>query len=345
MSVSRRKWLLAGIILVPIAADLLAATVAPSAFWSEFLPTLYYAGIVIGGLQFGWRAGLSLALLSAVSHTLIARLLLASPILRLEAAVLAFLVVGFAFLEDRRRSSPPPTKPEPHPLGASGGEECIQQVAAIASELLREIRTPFASVEGAAYILEESGADLENRREFVDIIRFECRRVNRILSEMEECTEVVPLKCAPTDAATVLGEVVRLSALGHPDPAICLRIEVAPDLPPLWCDATRVEQTMVPFVTSAMDGMTGGGEILLSAAREGDHARIQLRTLGQTIQGGDPYSGRGQYSSTFDASSGVRILAARRNILQHGGTIAVEEIGHIKKLSSLTLPLYNGSRA
>lgn len=342
---SNRKWVLIPLLVVPVAADLMAATMSPAGFWSEFLPTLYYAGIVIAGVQFGWKAGLSLALASGISHTLIARLLLASPIIRLEASVLAFLVVGFAFIEDRRRTGKqlPPVKKEPSSLGVVERKECVEQVASIASELLREVRTPFASIEGAAYILEEGGSDIESRREFVEIIRCECRRVNRILSEMEECTEVIPLKCSATDAATVLGEVVRLSALGHPDPAISLRIEVAPDLPPLWCDAPRVEQTMVPFVTSAMSGMTGGGEILLSASRDGDQARIQLRTLGQTIQGADPFSGRGQYSSTFDASSGVRVLAARRTILQHGGTITIEEAGHIKKLSSLTVPLYNGT--
>jgi signal transduction histidine kinase len=346
MSSSTRRGLLVALIVVPAVADLLAATASPSGFWSEFLPALYYAGIVIAGLQFGWKAGLSVALLSGICHTVIGRVVLASPVVRLEASVLAFLVVGFAFLEDRRRSAAQiqTPKPAPSPLGSPQGKQYVEQVSSMASELLREIRTPFASIEGAAYILEEGGADNpENRREFVEIIRSECRRVNRVLSDIEACTELIPLKCTPTDAATVLGEVMRLSALGHPDPAVSLRIEIASDLPPLWCDAIRVEQTMVPFVTSAMSGMTSGGEILLSAAREGNQARIQLRTLGQTIQGGDPFSGRGQYSSTFEADSGIRVLAARRTILQHGGTIAVEENGYIKRLSSLTLPLYNGS--
>jgi signal transduction histidine kinase len=345
MSLSSRIGVLIALIVVPVVADLLSATASPSGFWAEFLPTLYYAGIVIGGLQFGWKTGLSLALLSAICHSVIGRVLLASPIMRLEASVLAFLVVGFAFIEERRRSAPQTTlKSVPAPLGAGEEKQCVEQISSLASELLRELRTPFASIEGAAYILEEGGADNdESRREFVEIIRSECRRVNRILSDIEECTEIIPLKCTRTDAATVLGEIMRLSALGHPDPAVSLRIEVAPDLPPLWCDAVRVEQTMVPFVTSAMSGMTGGGQILLSAVREGDQARIQLRTLGQTIQGADPFTGRGQYSATFEADSGIRVLAARRTILQHGGTIAVEENGHIKKLSSLTLPLYNGS--
>jgi signal transduction histidine kinase len=337
-----RKWILP-IMAIPIVADLISALTHASAFWSDFLPALYYAAIVFAGIRFGWRTGLGVALLSGASHAMIGGLISGNSLLRLEASVLAFLVVGFALIEERRKSPAPvmPSKPPPE-SGMAETKECVEQVSAIAAELLREIRTPFASIEGAAYILEENTTEIENRKEFVEIIRCECRRINRVLSEMEECTEIIPLKPSPTDAATLLAEVVRLSALGNPDPGVSLRIEVAPDLPPLWCDATRIEQTLVPFVTSAISGMTGGGELLLSARRDDSQARIQLRVLQQTIHGADPFSGAGRFSSTFDASSGVRVLAARRTVLQHGGTMAVEQTGYTKRLSFLTLPLYNG---
>jgi signal transduction histidine kinase len=339
-----RKWVLIALILTAAAGDLVAATVSPPGFWSQFLPNLYYAAIVIAGLEYGWKIGLGFAIASAVSHAIIDTLFVTRDLLPLRAPAVAFLIVGFAFFERRRSAEKNRAEPGQTPLRPDG-RESVEQVAEIASELLREVRTPVASIEGAAYILEESGPDLENQKEFVEIIRCECQRLNRILAEVEECTEVIPLRRAVTDAATLLGEVVRLSALGHPDPAISLKIEVAPDLPPLWCDQQRVEQSLVPFVTSAMSGMSAGGQILLAARREGDQARIQIRVLDQTIQAADPLVGRGQYSSTFEASSGVRVLAARRTILQHGGTIAVEQSGHMKRLSSLTLPLYNKQAA
>jgi hypothetical protein len=99
----------------------------------------------------------------------------------------------------------------------------------------------------------------------------------------------------------MLGEVIRLAAMEHLDPAISLRIE---------------------------DG----------------HARIQLRVQGQTLRSSDPAEGRGAYSSTFDASGGVRILAARRTVLQQGGTITLDQTGPLKKMISLTLPLYQDQK-
>jgi hypothetical protein len=93
-----------------------------------------------------------------------------------------------------------------------------------------------------------------------------------------------------------------------------------------------------------MLGMPGGGEILLAANRKNGHTRIQLRVLGQTLRSSDPEEGRGTYSSTFDAPGGVGILAARRTVLQQGGTITLDQTGPLKKMVCLTLPLYRGQR-
>jgi signal transduction histidine kinase len=330
--------------IVPVLADFTSAFLT-SGFWSQFLPSLYYSCIVIAGLEFGWKAGLGLALYGGISHALIARFLLTSPFVRLEAQLLAFLVVGFAFLEERRRAwARQKEARKPLELGVRT-DLCLDQVSTMLQELVREIGTPFASIEGAAFILDEDSAPQNKREEFVGIIVNECRRVHHILSKLSESAVTVPLECRPTDASAMLGEVVRRAALEHPDPEVSLRIEVAPDLPPLWCDAERIEQAITPFVASAMSALSAGGEILLAADGQNGQARIQLRILGQTIRGGDPAEGRGSYSSTFDEPSGLRVLEARRTMLQHGGTITLDQTGHLRRLLLLTLPLYNNSTA
>jgi signal transduction histidine kinase len=347
-AVSRRRWLLVLALFIPIVADIGANLFSRSQFWPAFLPSLYYAGIVIAGLEFGWKAGLGAALLGAISHSLITEQLSRSPFTQVKAHLLAFLIVGFALVEERReardrRNHVGDRLPE-HPGEPIRPEECVEQVSALASELLRQVRTPFASIEGAAFILGENSTTPDKRCEFLGIIMNACKRVDAILSELDACTEIIPLACRPTDASSMLGEVIRLAAMEHPDPAISLRIEVAPDLPQMWCDPIRIQQTMVPFVTGVMLGMPGGGEILLAANRQNGHARIQLKVLGQTVRSSDPAEGRGAYSSTFDAPGGVRILAARRTVLQHGGTITLDQTGTLKKMVSLTLPLYLGQQ-
>jgi signal transduction histidine kinase len=336
----RGKWLLAALVLVPVAADLLSALAPHSDFWPRFLPGVYYACIVIAGLEFGWKTGLGVAMISGILHAIIGRMLTASPYVQLEAQLLAFLIVGFALFELRRHDSEQRGQIARAATRDSQSDACLDLVSAMTHELLGQIRTPFASIEGAAFIAAQPCEPRAKREEFLGIIMKECKRIQGILFDLEESTEMVALSCRPTDASSILSEVARMAAMEFPEPNISLRIEVAPDLPLLWCDPVQIEQTMAPFVTGAMQSIGGSGEILLAADRKNGHARLQMRILEQTVRGSDPAAGVGSFSSTFQAPQGTRVLAARRTALQHGGTITFDETGHLKKLICLTLPLY-----
>jgi signal transduction histidine kinase len=338
--VLHRKWIFALLALMPVIVDIVVTAILRTGFWFPLVPGIYYACIVIVGLDFGWKAGLGLAVFAGAAHALISDLFFPEAVSQLGPQALAFLVVGFALLEQRKLLADRVLQaPVTQPVRPS---EYLDQLSTIACEVLRQIRTPFASIEGAAFLVGQDSTPANKREEFVGIIVNECKRVDDILSELKESAEIIPLACRPIDASSILREVIRLAAMEQPDPSISLRLEVSGDLPPLWCDPVRVQQAIVPFVISEMKGMHDGGEILLAADRQNGYGRIQLKVLGQTVRGSDAAAGRGSYSSTFDAHGGVRILGARRTALQHGGTITLDQTGHLTKLLSLTLPLYNG---
>ena len=338
------KWLLAALGIVPVIADLLSTLASPSGFWAPFLQSLYYPAIVIGGLTFGWKAGLALACVAGFCHPVIFSLLMGSPWMRLEGQVLAFLVVGFAFVEERRRATERIRVRTPEGPGLIDSRACAEQLSELSAEILRQIRTPLASIEGATFLLKDNVSELGNPAEFIDIIARECRRVQGVLDEIAACAEVHPLTCEATDVESILSEAVRLSALEVPDPSISLRTEIAANLTLVWCDRRQIVEVLVSFVVGTMKAMSGGGELLLSAERLDHQARIRLSVLDQTVRAIDPASGRGAFSSTFDPSSGLRLLAARRTLLQHGGSVQMAPVGHLKKLQSITLPLYNRQR-
>jgi signal transduction histidine kinase len=342
------KWPILALAIVPAAADLLAALASHSVFWPQFAQGLYYAAIVIAGLEFGWKVGLGLACFAGVAHSLIANLLLSSSIVSLQAQVLAFLVVGFALIEERRRATARLTRAraaEPVSTGAYlESQVCVEQVFEIAFELIREIRTPLASIEGAAFILQENGLDGSKSAEFFDIIRKECRRVKHTLTEISACTEVLPLHFQATDMGSMLAEVVHLAAREVPDPAIAIRTEVDSNLPRVWCDKTQILNLIVPFVVRAMQSMPDGGEIMLAVDQKDGLARIQLKVLRQTLRASHVAQRGDLFTSVYDTAADLRLLSARRTLLQHGGSISVDRTGTHKMLSSMTIPLYNGQR-
>lgn len=338
-----RRRLFALLASLPVLADLLITSFVHSAFWSQLLPSFYYGAIIIAGLTLGWKAGLGMAFISGVAHSLIGYFLGANAIARLEAQLIAFLVVGFALIEERRRANRQGERTSGKALESGPmipPEVCTEQLSAIASELISEARAPLSSIEGASFILEED-PELPHPEEFIQIIRRECSRLSHAFAEISASTQALHLNREPTDISTVLGEVVRLSSLEIPAPTIDLRTEVAPNLPQVWCDKTAISRAIAPFVTSAMNSMPSGGEIMLFAERQNGQARIHLKVLGQTVRASDVAAGRGPHSATFDLEGGLRIVAARRTLLQHGGMLQVEQAGRAKKLVFFTLPLYN----
>jgi signal transduction histidine kinase len=339
------KWLFVALAVCPVIAELISTNASPQGFWVYFVPSLYYVSIVIGGLAIGWKAGLALACIAGFSHAIISHFLMSGPLIRLEAELLAFLIVGFAFVEERRKATKRIVQLAPH-RGWVDAKTCVEQVSEIATELLRQIRTPLASIEGAAFILKEEGSGLANPAEFVEIIERECRRVNAVLAEVNACTQARPLTCEAADLGSILAETARLAALEVPDPHISLRTEVAPNLPLVWCDKRQILEVLVPFVATTMRALSqGGGEVLLAADEVDGQARIRISVLGQTLRASDPAAGYGAFSSAFDEAGGLRLLAARRTVLEHGGTIQIAQTGSQKRLQFVTIPLYNGQRA
>jgi len=343
------NWLFAMLLVIPVMADLLSTVVSPLGFWAPFLQSLYYLAIVVGGLVLGWKAGLTLACFAGLCHAMISHFLLASSWMRLEGQVLAYLVVGFAFVEERRWANERVQFQAPDGIGFRDSRSCAEQLSELTAEILHQVRTPLASIEGAAFLLKNDEPGLGNPAEFIDIIGSQCGRVQAVLDEIAACAETHPLTCKPTDVESMLSEAVRRSALQVPDPTISLRTEIAANLPPVWCDREQIIEVLVSFVAGTMKTMSGGGGLLLAADPMGCQARIRLSILDQTVRAIDPASGSGAFSSTFDPTSGLRELAAWRTLLQHGGSVQMvpashTPAGHARRLHFITLPLYDRQR-
>jgi hypothetical protein len=81
----------------------------------------------------------------------------------------------------------------------------------------------------------------------------------------------------------------------------------------------------------------GPGDGMESRPRRWGRFRNISRCNRRPVRRGHTQSASGQRGP-----GGIRLLAARRTVLQHGGRITLDQSGQMKKLISPTLPLYNG---
>ena len=191
---------LRGLILAAVLITGILQFVTPltATHWIYILQRLYYIPIVLAGLSMGLRGGLGIALLSGIAF------MAGTPSIWtvskvdvldqcLEACVFC-LVGGVAgALTDRRRKQDQALRETTEELRQAHQElhanfegmkraERLYALGQMSAGLAHEIRNPLASIEGAAAVVQRERESEERRREFLEIIQKESRRLNQLLT-------------------------------------------------------------------------------------------------------------------------------------------------------------------
>ena len=163
--------------------------------------------------------------------------------------------------------------------------------AALLTSISHDLKTPLASVLGAASALRDLSGKLGDaeRSDLLGTIIDESERLNRFIANLLDMTKlesgaVVP-NTARHDLADIIGTVLRRAGkilVRHP-----VTLDVAPDLPMLDLDAVLFEQVLFNLLDNAAKYAAADTPILLRAARDADHVVLQIVDEGEGIAPGD----------------------------------------------------------
>ena len=147
-------------------------------------------------------------------------------------------------------------------------------LAEVAAQLAHEIKNPLGGIRGAAQLL---GSDVgAEGRELTDLIQAEVARVTRLVERLEHLADTRPLARDPVNLHEVLHHVRKL-ARGFA-PALRLREEYDPSLPPVAGDREALIQLFLNLVKNAAEATANQGEITLVTAFRHGH-RLDGRAL------------------------------------------------------------------
>lgn len=164
------------------------------------LQCLYYLPIIGAAVWFGWKGGLFAAVWAGGCYVpYIFTMVHDEPAYAASqyAEIVLFFFVGivtgvFSTRERRQRSEllmATRQLNETHRNLEMSIEQVrradrLSAIGQLAASLAHEIRNPLASMEGAIDILERHAESAEEREEFLGIIKKECLRLNRLLSDL-----------------------------------------------------------------------------------------------------------------------------------------------------------------
>ena len=219
-------------------------------------------------------------------------------------------------------------------------KERLVSLGRLASGMAHEIKNPLNAISMSAQRLKREFTPEKDKDEyyrFIDIMRGELTRVNRIVEEFLTSTRShVPF--VGENLYTIAEELIMVLTEKARTQNMELKNRIAPTLT-LECQKERLKQALYNLVLNGMEAMKNGGTVELSAEVKGKNVELLVKDSGPGIRVENIRSIFEYHYTTKDKGMGLGLPISYMIIKDHGGDLkAVSEDGKGATFV-ITLPL------
>jgi two-component system sensor histidine kinase KdpD len=233
-------------------------------------------------------------------------------------------------------------------------EEAQQAQVRIETERLRnsllssvshDLRTPLATITGAATTMLDSGAklDTKTRQELLESVREEADRLNRLVQNLLEMTRLESGALQLRKEWHPLEEVIgaALSRLGKQLGDRRVDTQLPPDLPLVPIDDVLVEQVLVNLLDNAVKYTPSSSPIRILATSTGEAVTVEVADHGPGLPRGeeDKVFEKFYRAGTGGHGAGLGLAIAQGIVKAHGGHIWAQNLPEGGVAFLFTLPL------
>jgi signal transduction histidine kinase len=200
----------------------------------------------------------------------------------------------------------------------------LAAVGELSAGIAHEIRNPLATIKGAVEILESEIPENHPKREFVQVVREETARVNRIISEF--LTFARPPR--PAFEPAHLNEIVESTLLLLRKEAESSLVRIATrleELPSVSLDRDQIRQVLLNIVLNCIQAMQSGGELTISTfyERSSDEIVVLIRDTGPGMDADQLDKIFDPFFTTKPGGTGLGLSVSYQLVRHHGGSIEV----------------------
>ena len=335
----RLAWIRIAVVVIGIVSTSLLHYLTPTPFflWHNLFQRLYFLPIVYAAIYFGWRGGLLSATVSGICY--LPHILMAwrgSPHYEVNqyAEIIVFFLVGFVTgaLADRERRRSEELQRTTEELGGVYRDlqnsfehlkraDRLSAIGQLSASLAHEIRNPLGSIDGAANILESPQSSDELKRECLGIIKKECSRLNRLLTNLLDFARPRPPAFQPVDASRLIDSVIALVAHNAEQNGVTISKTASDSTPVIEVDPDQITQVILNLAINAIQAMPQGGELEFGVLRRDDTVVFSVTDEGEGIPAADLDKIFDPFFTKKESGTGLGLSVAHQILAQHGGTI------------------------
>ena len=182
--------------------------------------------------------------------------------------------------------------------------------AALLTSISHDLKTPLASIVGAAGALKDLSGALDDaaKADLVATILEESERLNRFIANLLDMTRLESGSIKPNTARHDIGEIVG-SVLERARKILVhhrVEVDIAKDLPMLELDPVLFEQVLFNLLDNAAKYASPQTTVLIQSWQEAETVKLQIVDEGSGIPPGGDRSHLRQVPSRREAGSGSR---------------------------------------
>lgn len=209
-------------------------------------------------------------------------------------------------------------------------EEKLAAVGRLASGIAHEIRNPVAMIVSALSTATDAFTIGSEREEMFGIARRQAGRLEALTNDfLTYAKPTVPTR-SPVRLSDLVGSVVSVSNVRAAERGIEVTGELEDDQA-IPVDASQIEGALLNLCLNAMDAISGGGTIAITASLESGSLRMDVANSGPAISAANMDRIFEPFFTTKPAGTGLGLAIARSVAKAHGGDLWVSsnEDGHV----------------
>lgn len=220
--------------------------------------------------------------------------------------------------------------------------EKLASIGEMAAAVAHGIRNPLASLRAAAQVALRH-PESASSREHLGVIIDEVDRLDRRVSHLLSFSKPAPYHPLREGVARLIEDLLPPFGELLREKSVMLTLDIAADLPDVRVDPMQLEQALVEIVSNALDAMSAGGTLRISArasrAVAGDETvLVEVVDSGVGIPARVLASVFEPFFTTRPEGTGLGLAIAKRYVEQNGGAIEIDSTAGTGTTVRIRLP-------
>ena len=226
--------------------------------------------------------------------------------------------------------------------------EKLSALGLLAAEVAHEIRNPLTVMKMLYHSLNLQFPAGDPRTRDARIMGEKMEHLNKIVEQILDFARTSEPKLAPANLNQLIDELGLLTRHKLRNQGIQLVRELAPDLPPVFADATQLEQAFLNLTLNAVEAMPGGGQLTIRSralrlprqSRQPTHVVVEFSDTGHGMTEDQCQRAfTSLLSTTKTKGTGLGLAIVNKVVETHHGTIKVKSRVGRGTTISIVLPV------